>query len=547
MLLPSYLYRYPKGKYCTFLMPISNLLYQLNKTRFPIQLYIIDDSCHAALKVTSRGFCKDQRLLDSLVNLTTTRMNNHQINGKLFYNRTIVIPVFEESKYPIGSITLKITAKIMHKHNCPIDSLNNQCLTPLEHCIPTKENQANEKARNAAENVSNMWFPPPLCYTSKIIPADDTTSLTCEEVNLQDFIEHSDTHGYNNSSIDIQHKTSVLTDHNSGYVPSKRATTNSDEQSKKSTSDTETKPVCKHEETIRTVCLQEYPCLSAMYKELTLLHSNTRERKNQFVQTDQVCDKDNTSNHENNGNISHLENTKVNTEKTSISASCIAKQGDEIIPPSRSSNKQALSDSLSLCELPILSDNNSLSSTSSHVSQSSSSISLKKTTSNVEPSTPSVMITVSQPNNITSNITKQDFITHSSPNLHQLLRHDSTTVESPTSGSLVNLKIPQHSVESTLTLGGTASNEVKCGNTSLGQKIYLASSLQSIGTGSRHENKENDAVSSSDEASLESFEVTDQSPQESVANTSNSEIQEIINNEDSSEFEYSDDFESDSN
>ncbi len=342
-------------------MPISKLLYQLNKATFPIQLYIIDDSCHAALKVTSRGFCKDQRLLDSLVNLSTS-INNQQFNGKLFYNRTIIIPVFEESKYPIGSVTLKITAKIMHKHNCCPDSLNSRSLAPLEHCIPTKENQANEKTRNAAENFSNVWFPPPLCYTSKPIPADDTTSLTCEEAKLQDFIEHSDTHGYNNSSIDIQHRTSVLTDHNSGYVhvPSKRASitiTSSDKQSKKSTSDPETKLLCKHEETTRTVCLQEYPCLSAMYKELALLHSNTlpvddslRDRKNQFVQTDPVCDTDSTSSHENNGEIAHLGNhkhTKVNTERTSINASCIARQEDAIIPPTGTSSRQALSDSLS--------------------------------------------------------------------------------------------------------------------------------------------------------------------------------------------------------
>lgn len=171
---------YPKGKTCSFIMSVQRFIEEYKKAVYPLKLYTIQHDNHSSVSVTSEGFVKDQCFIDKLANLS---LHGHINGSKTFYNRLILVPTHRnQTNDIIGNITLKITAKVSRSKQ---KSISNRPHHVAPSPVPTSllSNPLSEiPANTSVKYLPNVWFPPPLCFTSQ------TTAKQCnhdDELEVQ--------------------------------------------------------------------------------------------------------------------------------------------------------------------------------------------------------------------------------------------------------------------------------------------------------------------------------------------------------------------------
>ena len=575
-------------------MTIDKLVYQLKKAAFPIRLYIIDHATHP-VRVSLQGFINDQTLQKELSALSLSSKMG-QFSKKSFYDKTIIVPVFEDSKFPVGSVTLKITAKINNKdrdgfhdpsHGGQRDSLSTD---PL-HSVSVRV------VKHRAEYLPNVWFPPPLSFTSTTPVVDGSSTI-----NKNDSRSRHATPRLLESSFpdDDNHWSAVVQCNDSSFPWKGDIFTRCDHNAidKKVLSD---QKLPTTNQPSNEVDLREYPYLSGLYRELTILHDNTalagrknqtiREIKNQFVQTDPLTDEEGkqgksrsadtaihhhdcdcvqpsvSSKHQQTTTttttLRMTEGSHNSTDIVSITPAPVfsSKQGDTD-DRHADDQRQILREFDGTLSVAGISNNN----IHVHVDNGKNDLEMSPTSSyslssfDVDTSRPIIpILTISQ---ASTSDTSQTHIPQAPPSLPP--QHATNILSSSNNIRPPSLLQVFQSTESAMTLTGTISNEVKCGNPCLEQKLYLASSMQSID----YDGSSGDSDISNDEdfdhsEEENSYNVMSEHSQSDTTTTSNSisisisctEVshlnelsQKIIEEELESESDYdhySEDFESD--
>ena len=622
----QYLCRYPKGKHCTFVMSINKLMDHLKVTTFPIQMFIVDHT-KLPLKIMAQGFFNDKHLLGGLTNLSMAAKKNH---SKVFYERSVVIPVFQEaSKFPVGSVTLKITAKISSDHHLVTHS--NPSHTDPMFSDPFGGPPLTTKELTYREYLPNVWFPPPLCFTSNTVTDDMSSSKSVSNHYKQkDACTTAISNEVASSLLTVNHWTAVA-EYKGGTLPWKGDVVSHLMSMKDCTQlDPPSVGVAHHEPGGNhkgTAGFQDYPCLSTLYKELISLHDDLlncpadrenvglthsankesikKKNKSQSVQTDPVLLLDENKKcsmmtctaaailRPVDKQTDQIE-TQSWTHKSQRASSDTNVLNDDILEEFEEGRKKENDDSLLETRVQMvvvppalaishvgtdhelddakpkvsLKNNNELIpavdkdtrnsnsqqgmanddlNTSMHSSSSSSSSNTCSSDTSTEASHPFVpILTLSQPS------------TTSIPSQRNVLATNSNTpchLDSPQL-SHTNLLTPLHplqSMESTL----IASNEVRCGNPCLGQKVYLTASLQSIdheSSSRQPEAESNDEATGGTSSHLDNgpadqHQLSNDQIEYSNAETSTSisfDSTEIVEEIELSDDYYSEDFESDS-
>ncbi len=538
-------------------MTINRLVHLLSKTLFPIRLYIIEHNAACPVTVTMQGFVNDQTLpkqLTTLYGSLPSKMDRQiKLSRKTFYNKTIVVPVFKDSKFPVGSVTLKITVKIKNKNPAVGHNDSYHSSGQLDSFLdPLQSASVGVVKQRAAEYLPNVWLPPPLTFTCSKVQ-DNIPAVTIDETpTVINKTDQSSKHAADIASlfpVDDGHWSAIMQCNDSSFPWKGAVLTKCShaivDYDKKISNDLES-PIERLSENEK-INFKEYPYLSGLYKELMLLHDNTalaettnpsqtvRDIRSQSVQTDPLLFEIGQDQHNHSPSLEHTAMCPHHDDDL---------DSEELINVGRQHNNHIKTTSLQLSQhnTTTMRNNSSNSLNSSEMSfeqtgtfsndrHVDSQQPIKEVDCNLLQTTDkdnsNNLEQQMSPNSFSSSDseTSQPFIPiltisqASSMCIPQIHNHAAklnqlASAALPPLPSSTNMLHPseQHpstslqvfqSTESALgTLTGAVSNEVKCGNQCLEQKIYLASSMQSIDRDTLSLQHNNEADSDSSNSSV---------------------------------------------
>ena len=605
-------------------MTTAGLISHLKATSTPVWIYTMQHTGSAQVKVMSRGFLNDPNLLERLIKLSTEERSVDPNPGILLYKKTVVVPTFVDSRSSNGTVTIKIKVTASPKQDTFLnDSSTGQPIPMVDSMTglgPTAVDpliSGSVEEENPCENLPNVWFPPPLCFVSKSASDLSESDSTTDDAETKE--AHTDNISGQTGQTGQMIQRGLTADHWSALVKHNekslpwRGKGHLSPQVSRRKPQLDSSPHHVGQGPTSGNIFQNFPCLSALYRELSLLHegqfsSNRRlDMKNQSVQTDHEEDQKRKSEEEIYQKDSsaiklerplqslkhqycqvreedfegYLNDVLVNKvdknspsngrkprmdyspgEHPNVSSDLLKASSSVVGPPppqaeeaggteagnkakeSQKSNCESAYPKLS--ELPEGKRGTSMIGTNSREKLSSMGSS-----SSDEESQPLVipLMTLSPPSSV--NIGSQESFIQMTSSPFPFKPSPSTT---GTLSPEVFHKHPHPSwalqtAGSLTPTGEGTSKEVKCANSTLGQKVYLAASIQSLDRESLAKDKEDNESVSEYSIIRDSLECSHEAENSSFGQASSIHDEEIMTEIEreismSGDYEYSDDFES---